>query len=219
MLSYVTGHDAFKRAIHCYLVHNRYTIVDSHDFAKAFKDTLGLNLDWFFDEWVVRGGEPAYNVSYKVEKRNAGNFAVIDVKQTQKTSDVVGYFKMPINFEVYYSDGSKDSVQQWIKHAEDSMWLYSVKKQISFVLFDPGSWIIKTVDFHKSFSELQNQVKFTPHAIDRFDALVAMRDSSIELKRNLLISEFDREQFHGMRERGVVRQLAKDKNLGSIACS
>jgi aminopeptidase N len=215
MLSNMFGHDAFKRAIHCYLVHNRYANVDINDFVKAFKDTLGLNLDWFFDEWIVRGGEPAYSISYKVGKKNAGDVAVIDVKQTQKITDVTGYFKMPINFEVYYTDGSRDSVQQWISHAEDSV-VIPVKKQISFVLFDPDSWIIKSVSFPKSFTELQNQVRLAPHAIDRFDALVAMRDSSINLKRNLLISEFNHEQFHGMREE-VVRQLAKDKDPNSVA--
>ena len=215
MLSNMIGHDAFKRAIHCYLVHNRYANVDINDFTKAFKDTLGMNLDWYFDEWVKRGGEPAYDISYRSEKKSDGNYTVIDVKQTQKTSDLVDYFKMPITFEVYYTDGSRDSVQQWISHAEDSV-IIPAKKQISFVLFDPDSWIIKTVNFNKSFNELQNQVKTAPHAIDRFDALVAMRDSSIELKRNLLISEFDREQFHAVREE-IVRQLSKDKNTNSIA--
>ncbi len=214
MLSYVIGHDAFKRAIHCYLIHNKYANVDIHDFEKAFKDTLGLDMDWFFKEWVLRGDEPHYDVSYKVEKKNEGNFAVIDVKQTQKITDVTGYFKMPINFEVYYADGSRDSVQQWISHAEDSV-IIPVKKQISFVLFDPDSWIIKSVSFNKSFAELQSQVHFAPHAIDRFDALVALRDSSINLKRNLLISEFNLEQYYGIRQEAVL-QLSKDKDPNSI---
>jgi HEAT repeat protein len=59
-------------------------------------------------------------------------------------------------------------------------------------------------------------VHFAPHAIDRFDALVALRDSSISLKRNLLISEFNLEQYYGMREEAV-SQLAKDDDPNSIA--
>jgi aminopeptidase N len=69
MLKYVCGgRDAYNKAIKAYLEKHKYENVDSHDLLISFEETLGLSLDWFWEEWVLRGGEPDYRVSFRPDR-------------------------------------------------------------------------------------------------------------------------------------------------------
>ena len=46
-----------------------------------------MQLDWFWNEWLSRGGEPAYEVSFS----QRGNGGELVVKQTQNPTEVTGY--------------------------------------------------------------------------------------------------------------------------------
>jgi hypothetical protein len=66
---------------------------------------LGLNADWFFDEWIARGGEPIYQIHYEDLTYNDGSKATeIAIEQVQKTNETIQYFKMPLAIEVHYTD-------------------------------------------------------------------------------------------------------------------
>ena len=92
MLRYVLGEQEFRRAVTYYLKKHAYQSVDSNDFYRAFFECLGVNLDWFFQEWVYRGAYP----KYVVEKTEVGDTVLIQVKQTQTQTSTVSTFKMPI---------------------------------------------------------------------------------------------------------------------------
>ena len=101
MLRYVLGDDAFKKVIKYYLTAHLYKNVETNDLYQAVQDVTGLSLDWFFDEWIYRGGEPHYKVKYTVN-----DFRVdITVDQIHALNELIKTFKMPINFAVYFKDG------------------------------------------------------------------------------------------------------------------
>ncbi len=216
MLRHYVGEDAFKRVIQYYLKQNAYNNVVASDFEKAFKDVLGIDLDWFFDQWLYRGGEPEYNISYKQASINNKPHLMFSVKQTQKTDEVSGLFKMPVAVEIFYSDGTKDSSTIWVKNQAETFLLpMTTGKTFSFVLFDPGSWITKSVTVNRTFDELKNQALKAPLMIDRYDALVALRDTVIDKKRDILVSVYRQNSFHAIRSE-IVSQLANDNNTASI---
>jgi aminopeptidase N len=208
MIRYVVGDSVYKRCVTNYLKKHAYDNVSNHDFMYAFMETAGINLDWFFDQWVYRAGIPNYTVSYE---RQADRVAFY-ISQTQKTDNLTGYFKMPFVFEVHFKDGSGSQKKVWLSSAADTVYVSApAGKEVDYTLFDPASNVLKVVDFRKSYEELSAQLQKAKNMIDRYDALYALRDYEVGKKRDMLVKIFDKETFNQMRGEIVV-QLAKDRN-------
>ncbi len=106
---------------------------------QAIQDKLGKDLSWFFDQWILRGGEPQYTVRHEdVMKANGSRRPKLPLNKTHLRDEVVGLFKMPIVFEVHYIDGSSDKVTEWIDEQTQLVRIDNRgHKEIVFVLFDP----------------------------------------------------------------------------------
>ena len=211
MLKYVVGKEDYDRVITHYLKTHAYGSVQTYDLYVAFHDLLGLNLDWFFDEWLYRGGEPEYKVSYsKSEPLN--DYTLVNVKQVHERNEVIGLFKMPITVEVHYTDGTMDSRKEIVEKEEHIFRIPNKGgKKIDFVIFDPNSYILKKVTFERSFEELQAQALKATNMIDRFDALQAMKGISLAIKKQTLLNIFHKEKFHSFKGE-VLLQLMGDKD-------
>jgi aminopeptidase N len=211
MLSYVLGDEQWRRALNHYLKQHAYANVETNDLVQAIQDKLGLDLSWFFDQWIYRGGEPEYTVHYEdLFYKNGSRVTEIAIEQTHQRDEVVGLFKMPIVLQVHYTDGTMDEVTEWIEEQFETVKIPNRNnKDIAFVLFDPNSQVMKTVKFKKSYEELAEQLKRARHMLDRYDALVALRDTDVEKKRSLLQEAMKRETFHQMKTE-IVNQLTND---------
>lgn len=208
MLRYVMGDEAFKKTIKYYLTQYSYKNVESKDLEKSIQDATGLNLDWFFDQWIYRGGEPHYKISYnKVE-----GFTNINVEQIHKINELIKVFKMPINFAVYYKDGSVSRKQFWIdKQTQTVVIPNENNKQIAFVLFDENCEITKKVTFNKSNEELLAQFIEADSMIDRYEALLELKNTKTETKKIALIEAYKREKFVPIKAE-IIAQLAIDES-------
>ena len=207
MLRNVLGDEGFKLSIKHYLERNKSSVVETCDFIKAIRETTGQSMEWFFDEWLIRGGEPNYNVSYKTTE----NGTQITVKQTQDTAGgLLPIYKMPIEIQIHYTDGTFDSNIKWFEKKEEEIIIPdSNNKVISYVLFDPGRKIIKKITFERSLEELSAQALNAGNMIDRYGALLAMRDFPPEKKLDLLKKCYEKETFH-LTKSEIIYQLSKD---------
>lgn len=172
MLKYVVGEEQFNSTIRYYLKKHAYGTVDTEDFLIAFYENLGLPLDWFWEEWVLKGGEPHYLVDFE---ELADNYR-FSVQQIHERNDLVGLFKMPIYFEVHFKDGSHISEKVMIDEVYHQVNLpIQNGKEVAFVLFDPKNQVMKDVTFSKSEEFLKAQALEAPNTIDRYEALVELR--------------------------------------------
>jgi aminopeptidase N len=216
MLKYVTGREGYNRAVKRYLLAHKYENVDSDDLLNGFQDELGMGLEWFWDQWVYRGGEPDYKVSYEDVTSGGNRYTQFVVAQVQPTNEVMGLFKMPIVFEVHYADGSVDKRTEWIEKETHLVKVPNVgKKEIAFVLFDPNSQVLKTVTFDKPFEMLKQQALHAPYMLDRYDAVCAMRGMEPAKKRDLLKQVYESNTFHGIKTE-IATQLLGDKGSEHI---
>lgn len=207
MMRYVIGDDAFKKVIKHYLELHAFGNVESNDLNQAIQDVLGISMDWFFDQWLYRGGEPHYQVAWV----DAGKKIQVNVQQIQEQNQTTGLFKMPIEIAVYYTDGTKVQKRVWIeKITEEVTFENANKKQIAFVLFDVNNEITKKLTFTRSFDELSSQLLQGPNMIDRYEALAALSDEAIDTKRKLLIQAYEKEPFWAMKA-DIIKQLSNDK--------
>jgi aminopeptidase N len=214
MMLYTFGEEEMRHVYHYYLQHHLYSNVETNDLYQAFQDKLGLSPDSYFDEWLYRGGYPIYDVSYQDVTNDSRRETQISVSQTQHVDELTKLFKMPIFFEVHYTDGTFDSKREWIEKQTHVVTIpNSSSKQIAYVLFDPGDEIIKKVNFKKTFSELKAQAMTAPKMLDRYDAVVALRSDPTpwQEKSAVLIDVYNKETFHAIRSE-VVAQLASDNS-------
>lgn len=207
MLRYVLGDDAFKRVIKHYLATHLYKNVETNDLYQAIQDVTGLSPDWFFDQWLYRGGEPHYKVHYT----SIPNEVQVTVEQIHTINELVKVFKMPVQFAVYFKDGSVTRRKFWIEKQTQTVSIPNPgNNDIAFVLFDENSEITKKVTFKKSTMELLAQLQGAANMIDRYDALLGLKNEPSEVKRDAYWKAFDRETFGGMKAE-IAAQLANDE--------
>ena len=217
MLRDIMGEKEFRDAVKTYVLRYSFNYAQTSDFIRATYDVTGRPLQWFFEEWILHGGEPDYRISYAPVKDSSGrNYTEFQVAQIQEITELKGVFKMPVRFEVFYKNGSCDSLLAWIDKKEQSVRVPNTSGQeVEYVLFDPGRRILKQVSFKRSFEELSAQLIKAKNMIDRYDALVALKDIPLEIKKNLLIQSFQKEKFHLMLK-GILEQLSKDHSYQSM---
>jgi aminopeptidase N len=185
MLRHILGEDNFRRSINHYLQKHAFATVETWDLQKAIMDETGINMDWFFDQWIHRGGEPIYTFAWNSHQNvSAENKAVVEtspaytiqinIDQKQKQDAVVGLFKMPIDIDVLYYDGSSEKRTVWVDQAHHTFTWKSFKAPAT-VVFDAGSHVLKSVEPQKTQTEWLWQLSHGNNMLDRYDALVALR--------------------------------------------
>ncbi len=214
MLRYVLGNEEYRRMTAHYLKKHAYNNVETYDLQVAIHETLGKNLDWFFDEWTNRGGEPHYNVSWSANANTEGaKTTIVTIKQIQEVNEVIGYFKMPVVIQVHYTDGTFDEQKPWVEGSQTNISFANANgKQVAYVIFDVNNQILKQVTYNRTFEELKAQVETATNMIDRYEALAALKDIAIDKKKELLMQTVNKEKFHALRSEAWT-QLFANKDL------
>lgn len=209
MLRNVLGDKEFKAVMNYYLEQHPYETAETNDFLQAIRNTTGRSMEWFFEQWIYRGGEPEYEISYEtvINSENLPETRIY-VEQVHQTDELIGLFKMPVQFEVYYKDGTTESKEQWIDEQTELVTIpNAANKPVDFVLFDPNRKIIKTVVFNRSYDELIAQAMHAENMIDRYDALLALREFPQDKKLDNLTGIYNQETYH-LTKGEVINQLA-----------
>lgn len=211
MLKYVIGRDDYNRAVKHYLERNAYGNVDSHDLLRSIHAVTGQSLDWFWEQWIYRGGEPAYTVEAKQESQSVK----FKVQQLQLNSPAVGLFKMPFLFEVWYTDGTASTQKTWISKQETEVSIPLVAgKKVAYWLFDPNNEVMKAVDFPKSKDMLVAQASAAKFMLDRLDAVIALGALPIDEVRKDLHNLFRKESSIYVK-RAILEILSDDNDKGT----
>lgn len=208
MLRHVVGDSIYRKAVKNYLEKHSFGNVDTHDFWRAFMECCGINLDWFFDEWILHSGYPIFEITTDTTQPNNWQYIV---KQTQPKNESGKLFTMPAEIKIYFTDGSFASQKKMLTGNDTFSFASPANKKIAFTLFDEGDNILKKTLFEKPFEQLKNQALNAKHFIDKYDAVVAMRKIESEEKNNFLISLFDKQNYYPIQQE-IIYQLRKQKN-------
>ena len=88
----------------------------TQDLQRAFENTTGRNLDFFFDQWVYKEGHPEMEISSL--SMTSKNSLSVTVKQTHKTSDTTRLFNFPVTIALMDADGNEVRHRVEIKEKE-----------------------------------------------------------------------------------------------------
>jgi aminopeptidase N len=172
MLREQLGDEAFFGGLKHYLEKNRLSNVVTEDLVRALEESTGTSLGKFFDQWIYGAGAPRFVVasSYDASVHSVS----VNVKQTQRVGGTVGLFTVPMDIVVATAEGSqKFSI---VISKADETFTFPVNGAPLNVLFDKGSRILKSVEFHKAPAEWIYQLQHAEDAVDRAFAADALGD-------------------------------------------
>jgi hypothetical protein len=104
---------ALMEVLRDYLEPHRYQTICMDDFQAAVEVALGLDLDWFFNQWVREGGIPV--VAWRHLVRHEKNVWIVRLDADQR----VGQYRLLVPVYLHYP-GGKVTVHPWNIDGESS---------------------------------------------------------------------------------------------------
>lgn len=170
MLRKQLGDDGFWKSMNVYVSGNRGKTVKTDDLLAAIRQATGRNMDKFFDQWIFKAGHPEYKVQtwWDAAKKEA----VVRVLQTQATGPETGLFTLPVDFLFVTEKGEKTFTETVEKKSH--LFRFRLAAEPALVLFDPGHWLLKTVNFQKPEAMWLRQLVHAGHIMNRVEAARAL---------------------------------------------
>ena len=146
MLRGVLGDDAFFEALMDYAQNPnfKYKNASTEDLKQSFENSSGLNLDYFFEQWVYDAYWPQYAYNFA---QNTNLDVNLLIKQQQE--ELYGYrpvFTMPVQVRFDFTDNSDTTVTIWNDQQEQTFW-FEFGKTVESVELDPDKWILRKAFF------------------------------------------------------------------------
>jgi aminopeptidase N len=213
MIRFVLGEELFWRAINHYAKKNAYQNVETQQLVVAIEEATGQNLQWFFDEWLYKMGQPEFEIASTYDE--AAKSVKLTVKQTQKADEARPWFQSPEFFtmpvDVAITTASGEHVQRvWID-AKDKEFTFNIDSKPLIVNFDRGNIWIKQVKFERSEDELAYQLLHDADVMGRVRAAIELKSRNTAAAINALSKAATADNFWAVRVEAT-RALAELKN-------
>ncbi|MFO0870266.1 MAG: M1 family metallopeptidase, partial [Pirellulales bacterium] len=153
-LRYELGDEMFWRALQRYIQINQHRVVETSDLRTAIEEATGQGLQWFFDQWIYRGGHPEFDVSWQWDE--ATRMVRIVVRQTQKVDEMTPLFRASVELEL--ATGANSTLRRVQVSQAEETFHFPAEQRPTRVCFDPRDWLLKTVKAAKPKDELLDQL-------------------------------------------------------------
>lgn len=182
-LHHILGEEAFWKAINHYITVNRQRgLVTGTDLSKAIEDVTGQNLDWFFEQWVYKLGQPELEINSEYnDKKQQLKLAI---KQLQKKDpekpwfDVPQAYRLPVDIAITTSKGTK--IHSVVVDQVEQQFSFSVDEKPLIINFDRGNYILKTIKFTRTTDELIYQLHSDEDITGRIRAAIELKNTVYE---------------------------------------
>ncbi len=205
-LRYYLGDELFQKGLRNYANTFRERVVETSDFRRALEEATGKSLEGFFDQWVHHGGYPEFKVSYDWDDN--AKIAKLSVHQTQAgEGETPSVFATPVDIAFTFVKGVQTK-RVMITQREQTFYI-SLPEKPRDVEFDPGNWVLKTLDFDKPKPMLLQQLQTDRNVIGRVRAAQRLTKYPTEDVVDALKATIMKDGFWGV-------QAAAAKALGTI---
>jgi aminopeptidase N len=167
MLRTQLGDELWWKAMHHYVRLHAERDVLTHDLQRAIEEATGRNLDWFFDQWVWKGGHPELKASYSWDGTH--NAATVVLEQTQKPDDkLTSVYRVPMEIGFMTGRGMRTFPIELTEGRQS--FVFPLTGEPRFVAIDPGNRVLKTLSFEPGERMLRAQLTDDPQAMGRIEA-------------------------------------------------
>jgi aminopeptidase N len=210
MLRYELGEEMFWKSIRRYCEVNQFRTVETADLRIAIEEATGQGMNWFFDQWIHKGGHPEFTVTWDYDA--AAKQVRVTIKQTQKVDEVTPLFRTSAEIEIAH--GEKSQLRKVSLSKAEETFHFDAAERPTRVCFDPADWILKKLTFAKDKDELIDQLQNSKYLMARSQAvkgLAALEDNKDA--QAAIIKAATEDKFWGVREEAVkaVAKLTGDE--------
>ncbi len=99
------GEEAFWKGVNLYLNRFKYGNVETSDVRKVFEETSGMDLGWFFEQWIYRTGHPQVLVSQSFDA-GSGILKLVFEQTPQLSGNRDLLYRLPLEITVVTSQGT-----------------------------------------------------------------------------------------------------------------
>ncbi|MBI3557942.1 MAG: HEAT repeat domain-containing protein [Deltaproteobacteria bacterium] len=205
MLRRLVGEDLWWKAINRYVMASFAKTVETVDLQRAFEETSGRALTWFFEQWVFKAGHPDFKANYEwVDDKKQ---VKLTLAQKQEYSALVGTFRTNVQFKIVTSDGEYIHDLD-VTDVEQTYW-FSCADKPKFVSLNPENTILGNWDFSPGRDLLISQLQFDKDVMGRVFAARTLAKDHSRQSVDALGEALGREKFWGV-------QLEIAETLGQI---
>ena len=137
MLRGVVGDELFFRGVREYYARYQFGNATTLDFQKVMEETAGVDLGWFFHQWIYEPGHPILDVDWNWDEGTG--LTTVTVSQTQPAHWPA--FRLPLDVHVV-SGGSVDSTRIEVEERAHTTTIPSPVRPEG-VEVDPHGWILR----------------------------------------------------------------------------
>ncbi len=170
MLRHELGEEMFWRAIRRYCELNQFRSVETADLRIAVEEATGQGMNWFFDQWLYKGGHPEFNVAWDYDA--TAKQVRVTIKQKQKVDETTPLFRTSAEIEVGH--GKKSVIRRVQLSKAEETFHFDAAEQPTRVCFDPKDWILKKLTFSKSKDEMLDQLANCEYLMPRAQAVAGL---------------------------------------------
>jgi len=141
MFRNVVGDSLFFNSLREYAndtVNFRYKSATISDFIDKMNETTGMNLDYFFNEWIYTPNHPVYENVYEIIPVS-DNLWNVKLNLTQVQTNT-GFFKMPVQIKVNFVNG--DTLFTVMNDFNNQNYSFMFDQEPVSLQFDPDNLIV-----------------------------------------------------------------------------
>ena len=166
MLRKYVGDNAFFASLHLYLSTHMFSTAEISDLRIAFEKTTGEDLNWFFDQWFLKGGHPSISIDY--DWNDSLHRETVTINQKQNFADNPLY-KLPLDVDLYYN-GKTERKKITVEDASQKFY-FDLPVKPDLVNVDAEKMLLCNKIDNKTNAELIFQYEHAPLYLDRLEAV------------------------------------------------
>ncbi|MBD3289106.1 T9SS type A sorting domain-containing protein, partial [candidate division KSB1 bacterium] len=145
MLRHTVGDSTFFKILKTYYADTRYqyNVASTEDFQQLCETVTGMDLDFFFQQWIFGEGYPHYEVSWNYIENNAGSYTVNGSVRQKETAEQI--FKMPVDITIKMG-GSDTTFVFWVDD-EMNFFEFNVPQQPTDLVLDEENWLMDDTEY------------------------------------------------------------------------
>jgi aminopeptidase N len=211
------GPELYRQCIKTYLERHLYGNVVTDDLRAVVEELSGRSFDQFFDQWIYHGYHPELDLNYSWDEKN--KLAKLSVRQTQKVSEDVALFNLPVTVRFKAKAGTADR-QIKVKQKEEDFY-FPLDAAPEIVRFDPEYTLLAKVTFRVPAAMLHAQLGEKDDMIGRLLAIEQLSEKKDKESVGWLKETLNNDRFYGVRIEAAraLRLIHTDEALDALLAS
>ena len=187
------GDEGFFKSIQYFVKKYAFKPVITADFKVAIKEATGVDMEWFFDQWIYKTGHPIFRITNNYDANNKLfhlSIKQVQPKDTSASYPHVNYFKGKMELEI---DNRKEIIQ--LLPQEINEYKFNLLTQPKLLNIDvEKTWIAET-EFIKPVDDWIYQLLYSTDMYAKNAAMnelttIAKSDTVSAPDKNKIISAF-----------------------------